>query len=258
MRDVQSERDHRNLSIDRVGVSDVSWPIQVLDRANGTQDTVANVCLSVMLPRDYRGTHMSRLIEVLGEQEKQVTFHNMEHLLGALCDRLQADEAHADFVFPYFITKAAPVSRARGRVRCDVHFSASLVKGEFDLITELIAPTTTLCPCSREISERGAHNQRAHASAAVRMNTFVWIEEISEMVDRSASAPVYSILKREDEKAVTDLAYDNPRFVEDTVRELALEMEKDARIEWYRVSVTSHESIHNHDAFACIEKNKAL
>lgn len=258
MRDVQSERDLRNLPIDRVGVSDVSWPIQVLDRANGTQDTVASVSLSVMLPRDYRGTHMSRFIEVLGEQEKQVTFHNMENLVGALCERLRAEDAHADFRFPYFITKSAPVSGARGRVRCDVRFSASLIKGEFDLITELITPIQTLCPCSKEISEFGAHNQRAHASIAARMNAFVWIEEISEMADRCASAPIYSILKREDEKAVTELAYDNPRFVEDTVRELALEMEKDARIKWYRVSVTSHESIHNHDAFACIEKQKVL
>lgn len=258
MRDVQSERDNRNLSIDKVGVSDVSWPIQVLDRENGTQDTVANVCLAVMLPRDYRGTHMSRLIEVLGEQEKRVTFHNMEHLLGTLCCRLQANEAHADFLFPYFTIKAAPVSGAKGRVRCDARFSASLVNGEFDLITELIAPITTLCPCSREISELGAHNQRAYASAAVRLNTFVWIEEISEMIDRCASAPVYSILKREDEKAVTELAYNNPRFVEDTVRELALEMEKDARVKWYSVSVTSHESIHSHNAFASIEKNKVL
>lgn len=258
MKDVQSERDQRNLPIDRVGVTGVSWPIQVLDRSCGTQDTIASVSLSVMLPRDYRGTHMSRFIEVLGEQEKQVTFHNMENLAGELCERLQADEAHAGFEFPYFITKAAPVSGAKGRVRCDARFRASLVKGEFDLITELTAPIHTLCPCSREISERGAHNQRAHANIAVRMNAFVWIEEISEMADRCASAPIYSILKREDEKAVTEAAYANPRFVEDTVRELALEMEKDARIKWYRVSVTSHESIHNHDAFACIEKKKAL
>lgn len=256
MKDVQSERDQRNLPIDKVGISGLSWPVQVLDRANGTQDTVADVCLSVMLPRDYRGTHMSRFIEVLGEQEKQVTFHNMENLLNMLCERLQAGEAHAEFEFPYFITKAAPVSGAKGRVRCDVRFYASLAGGEFDLVTELVAPILTLCPCSKEISDFGAHNQRAHASIAVRMHSFVWIEEIAAVADKCASAPVYSILKREDEKAVTELAFSNPRFVEDTVRELALAMEEDERISWYRVSVTSHESIHNHDAFACIEKSK--
>lgn len=256
MRDVQSERDPRNLPIDRVGISDVSWPIQVLDRTNSTQDTIANVSLSVMLPRDYRGTHMSRFIEVLSAQEKQVTFHNMENLARTLCTKLQADEAHADFEFPYFITKPAPVSGAEGRVRYDVRFFASIIGDKFDLITELVAPIQTLCPCSKEISDFGAHNQRAHARIAARMKTMVWVEELAEIADRCASAPVYSLLKREDEKAVTERAYSNPRFVEDSVRDLALAMEAEPRITWYRVSVTSHESIHNHDAFACIEKSK--
>lgn len=256
MKDVQSERDLRNLPIDKVGISSVCWPIQVLDRINGTQDTVANVSLSVMLPRDYRGTHMSRFIEVLAEQEKQVTFHNMENMVNMLCKKLQADEAHAELEFPYFISKAAPVSGAKGRVRYDARFFATIVRGRFDLVTELIAPIQTLCPCSKEIAEYGAHNQRAHASIAARMNTLVWLEELADIADQCASAPIYSLLKREDEKAVTERAYENPRFVEDTVRDLALAMEKEKRVTWYRVSVTSHESIHNHDAFACIEKSK--
>lgn len=256
MKDVQSERDLRNLPIDKVGISSVCWPIQVLDRINGTQDTVANVSLSVMLPRDYRGTHMSRFIEVLAEQEKQVTFHNMENMVNMLCKKLQADEAHAELEFPYFISKAAPVSGAKGRVRYDARFFATIVRGRFDLVTELIAPIQTLCPCSKEIAEFGAHNQRAHASIAARMNTLVWLEELADIADQCASAPIYSLLKREDEKAVTERAYENPRFVEDTVRDLALAMEKEKRVTWYRVSVTSHESIHNHDAFACIEKSK--
>lgn len=256
MRDVQSELDQRNIAIDKVGISGLSWPIQVLDRTNGIQDTVANVSLSVFLPRDYRGTHMSRFIEVLGEQENQVTFHNMENLLKMLQKRLDADEAHADFEFPYFITKKAPVSGALGRMRYDVRFFAELKGSKFDLITELTAPVQTLCPCSKEISDRGAHNQRAHAKISVRMKTFVWIEELAEVADQCASAPVYSILKREDEKAVTEKAYANPRFVEDSVRELSIAMEKDHRITWYNVSVTSHESIHNHDAFASVERSK--
>lgn len=256
MKDVQSEPDLRNLPIDKVGISSVCWPIQVLDRINGTQDTVANVSLSVMLPRDYRGTHMSRFIEVLAEQEKQVTFHNMENMVNMLCKKLQADEAHAELEFPYFISKAAPVSGAKGRVRYDARFFATIVRGRFDLVTELIAPIQTLCPCSKEIAEYGAHNQRAHASIAARMNTLVWLEELADIADQCASAPIYSLLKREDEKAVTERAYENPRFVEDTVRDLALAMEKEKRVTWYRVSVTSHESIHNHDAFACIEKSK--
>ena len=256
MRDIQGERDLRNMYIDKVGVREVYWPIQVLDRAGGTQDTVAKVSLSVMLPRDLRGTHMSRFIEVLGEQEKQVTFHNMENLVCELCERMDADEAHVEFDFPYFIAKAAPVSGVKGRVRYDARFYASITKGKFDLITELAAPIQTLCPCSKEISDFGAHNQRAHAVIAVRMNSFIWMEELAEITDSCASAPVYSVLKREDEKAVTERAYQSPRFVEDTVRDLALAMEEEKRISWFRVSVTSHESIHNHDAFACIERVK--
>ena len=256
VRDVQSEHDKRNVAIDKVGISCLSWPIQVLDRSDGTQETVANVSLSVLLPRDYRGTHMSRFIEVLGEQEDQVTFHNMENFLKMLQSRLDADEAHADFEFPYFITKKAPVSGALGRMRYDVRFMAERKGCKFDLITELTAPIQTLCPCSKEISDSGAHNQRAHAKMAVRMKTFVWLEELAEIADKCASAPVYSILKREDEKAVTEKAYANPRFVEDSVRELAIAMENDHRITWYSVSVTSHESIHNHDAFASVERSK--
>jgi GTP cyclohydrolase I len=256
MKDVQSEKDLRNISIDRVGISNISWPIQVLDRTYGTQDTVANVSLSVFLPRDYRGTHMSRFIEVLSTQEKQVTFHNMENLLRSLREHLQAEEAHAEFEFPYFITKSAPVSAAKGRLRYDARFCASMKENNFDLITELTAPIQTLCPCSKEISAFGAHNQRAHAKIAVRMNTFMWMEELAEIADACASAPVYSLLKREDEKAVTERAYNNPHFVEDSVRDLVVAMENDKRIVWYSVSVTSHESIHNHDAFASIERRK--
>ena len=256
MRDVQSEQDKRNIAIDKVGINSLSWPIQVLDRYNGIQETIANVSLSVFLPRDYRGTHMSRFIEVLAEQEKQVTFHNMENLLRMLQERLDADEAHADFDFPYFITKKAPVSGSLGRMRYDVRFVAELKGSKFDLITELTAPIQTLCPCSKEISDHGAHNQRAHVKIATRMKAFVWIEELAEIADSCASAPVYSILKREDEKAVTERAFANPRFVEDSVRELAIAMEKDDRITWYSLSVTSHESIHNHDAFASIERSK--
>lgn len=256
MRDVQSEADDRNLAIDRVGIRNISWPISVPDRENGVQETVAEVSLSVSLPHDYRGTHMSRFIEVLSAQEKKVTFHNMEGLLANLKNRLHAEDAHAVFEFPYFITKTAPVSGARGRVRCDVRFDAAMLGGDFDLVTTVTAPVQTLCPCSKEISEFGAHNQRAHASISVRLASFVWLEEFIETADKCASAPVYSLLKREDEKYVTERAYMNPRFVEDAVRDLALAMQADERVRWFRVSVTSHESIHNHDAFAVIEKDK--
>ena len=256
MRDVQNEADNRNLAIDRVGINGLSWPITVPDRENGVQDTVAEVSLSVSLPRDYRGTHMSRFVEVLSAQEKKVTFHNMEGLLANLKERLNASDAHAIFDFPYFVTKSAPVSGSRGRVRYDVRFDATSVRDGFDLVTTVTAPVQTLCPCSKEISEFGAQNQRAHASISVRLSTFVWIEEFIAIADKCASAPIYSLLKREDEKYVTELAYSTPRFVEDEVRELVLAMDSDTRVRWFRVSVTSHESIHNHDAFAVIERDK--
>lgn len=256
MRDVQNEADDRKLAIDRVGISDISWPISVPDRDNGTQETVASASLSVSLPEDFRGTHMSRFIEVLSAQEKSVTFHNMEGLLTRLRERLCARDAHALFSFPYFVTKAAPVSGAKGRVRCDVTFDAKTADGAFDLVTTVSTPVQTLCPCSKEISAFGAHNQRAHAVMEVRLSSFVWLEEFVAMADECASAPIYSLLKREDEKFVTERAYMNPRFVEDCVRELALRMLADERVTWFRVSVTSHESIHNHDAFAVIERDK--
>ncbi len=256
MRDVQSEADTRQLAIDKVGISGISWPITVPDRDCGTQDTVAEVSLSVSLPHDYRGTHMSRFIEVLSAQEKGVTFHNMEMMLHGLRDKLKARDAQAVFRFPYFITKFAPVSGARGRVRCDVEFNAALRGDEFDLVTAVDVPIQTLCPCSKEISDYGAHNQRANAKIEVRLASFVWLEEFAAIADECASAPIYSLLKREDEKYVTEQAYTHPRFVEDCVRELALRMQADPRIVWYKVSVTSHESIHNHDAFAVIERDK--
>ncbi|MCD8234380.1 MAG: GTP cyclohydrolase, FolE2/MptA family, partial [Cloacibacillus porcorum] len=153
--------DNSNMAIDRVGIRDISWPISVPDRTNVTQETVAQVSLSVSLPQDYRGTHMSRFVEVLGAQEKRVTFHNMEGLLATLKERLKARDAHAIFDFPYFITKAAPVSGAKGRLRCDVRFDAALRGDDFDLVTTVTSPIQTLCPCSKEISQFGAHNQRA-------------------------------------------------------------------------------------------------
>ena len=254
MKDVQSEVDARNIAIDKVGVSGISWPIAVLDRAQGKQETVAEVELSVLLPHNYRGTHMSRFIELLAAQEKNISLANMQTLLAALREKLNANEAHGVFKFPYFITKAAPVSKSEGRVRYDAMIETSLKGDEFDIVTTLIAPIQTLCPCSKEISQFGAHNQRAHASISVRMEGLLWLEELAEMADLCASAPVYSLLKREDEKYVTEHAYATPRFVEDFVREMALKLEADTRVKWFKVAVTSHESIHNHDAFAMIEK----
>jgi len=257
VKDVQNEQDTRNIAIDKVGVSGISWPVTVMDRQNGTQETVAEVALSVSLPHHYRGTHMSRFVELLSAQEKNISLENMKNLLTLLKEKLNAEEAQANFSFPYFITKSAPVSGAKGRVRYDVTFDATLSGDIFDVVITLVAPVQTLCPCSKEISAFGAHNQRAHAKISVRMSGLLWLEELAGMADSCASAPVYSLLKREDEKFVTERAYETPRFVEDFVREMAILLQSDSRVTWFNVSVTSHESIHNHDAFASIERRKS-
>ena len=256
MRDVQSERDSRRIPIDRVGVGGVSYPIVVLDQKENFQHTVASVSMSVSLPHEYRGTHMSRFIEVLHEFQGKVTLPHMEHIAEDLRTVLSAECAEIVFSFPYFISRNAPVSGLSSFTRYDVSFTA--VKGEdfFDLVTSVTVPVQTLCPCSREISEAGAHNQRAFVTIAARMNGLVWIEELVDIAERNASAPVYTLLKREDEKFVTEQAYNNPRFVEDVLRDVAMDLEAEDRITWYSIRVASSESIHNHDAFASLEREK--
>ena len=257
MRDVQAERDDRRVAIDRVGVGSVSYPIVVLDQKDNFQHTVASVSMSVSLPHDYRGAHMSRFIEVLNEFQGKVTLASMEAIAEHLRTVLDAEFAEIKFSFPYFISRKAPVTGLGSFTRYDVSFTA--VKGEssFDLVTEVTVPVQTLCPCLKEISEEGAHNQRAFVTIAVRMEGLVWIEEVVEIAEKNASAPVYTLLKREDEKFITEQAYNNPRFVEDVLRDTALALEAEDRITWYSIRVVSNESIHNHDAFASLQRDKA-
>lgn len=256
MRDVQSERDTRQIPIDRVGVSGVSYPIVVLDQKENTQHTVASVSMSVSLPHEYRGTHMSRFIEVLHEFKGRVTLANMEHIAEDLRKVLDARWAEIVFTFPYFISRSAPATGLSSFTRYDVSFTAAKGEDCFDLVTSVTVPVQTLCPCSKEISEFGAHNQRAFVTVAVRMDELVWIEELVDIAEKNASAPVYTLLKREDEKFVTEQAYSNPRFVEDVLRDVAVDLEKEDRITWYSIRVASSESIHNHDAFASLERDK--
>jgi GTP cyclohydrolase I len=254
MRDVQSELDKRNIPIDRVGISGISYPITVLDKERGTQETVANVSMAVALPHEYRGTHMSRFVETLEEFRGSVTPQELEELTGQLIKKLEALKAEVSFRFPYFIRKSAPISKRESWSRYDVVFKAEKTRSKFDLVTEVIVAIQTLCPCSKEISDYGAHNQRAHVRLAVKMKDFIWIEELVSTIEDCASAPTFTLLKREDEKFITEHAYNNPRFVEDVVREIVLRLESDKRISKFRVIVSSSESIHNHDAFAEVER----
>lgn len=255
MIDVQSQPDDRNIAIDKVGVKNIRYPITVLDRANGTQQTVASINMYVDLPHQYKGTHMSRFIEVLSEHSNNINIRNLHGILEEMKARLDAASAHMEVEFPYFIDKTAPVSGARGLMEYGVAFRGSLNANGFDLVVEVAVPVTTLCPCSKEISDGGAHNQRGMVRLAVRFTRFIWIEDLIRLVEESASSEVFSLLKREDEKHVTDRAYANPMFVEDVVREVARKLEQDPNIRWFAVDSENFESIHNHSAYAFVERD---
>lgn len=255
LKDTQNEPDFRKIAIDRVGVKNLRYPIQVRDRKRGAeQSTVATVQLTVDLPHHFKGTHMSRFVEVLNSHGSVLHVSNIRDILVQLRKRLDSQHAHVSFEFPFFLEKAAPVSGAVGLIDYQVKFDATLKKNKLDFIVTVVIPVTTLCPCSKAISARGAHNQRGHVTFALRSTEPIWIEDMIRMAEESASSELYSLLKRPDEKAVTERAYDNPVFVEDLVRNVALRADQDKRITWYRIEAENFESIHNHNAYALIEK----
>ena len=254
MLDIQNQKDFRNIDIKKVGVKNIKYPIIVLDRARGTQPVNATINMYVNLPHHFKGTHMSRFIEVLGSHGPVVHVANIRDILEQLTKRLESDCAHLDFEFPFFLEKTAPVTRSKGLVDYEAKFQATLERGKMDFLVQVIVPVTTLCPCSKAISKAGAHNQRGHVTLAVRCRKPMWIEDMIRLVEDSASSELFSLLKRPDEKAVTERAYDNPVFVEDLVRNVAARCEADQNILWYRVEAENFESIHNHNAYALIEK----
>lgn len=260
MEDVQNRRDSRQLPIDRVGVSDLRYPIVVLDREHQKQQTVAQLSMSVALPHDYKGTHMSRFIEVLNDHRGEITLRTLPAFLRDVKARLSAESAHIEVSFPYFLERTAPVSGAKALMDYDCSFSAEMNGESEDFILGVRVPITSLCPCSKAISDYGAHNQRGYVDTRIRSvresdgtRALIWIEEIVELVERAASAPVYPLLKRADERYVTMQAYDKPMFVEDIVRDVAQSLQNDSRVSWFCAHAKNEESIHNHSAFAQIE-----
>lgn len=254
--DVQSSQDQRNVPINKVGVKNIRFPIKVRDLQKTAQHTVGTINMSVDLPHHFKGTHMSRFMEILNADADQISVEALPGLLDRMRERLDAQTAHFFVSFPYFVTKQAPVTGAEGIMSFDCSFDAS--KGEIDdFVLTVDVPVTTLCPCSREISARGAHNQRGVVTVKARFNDELWIEDLIRLVEDSASCALYPILKREDEKWVTERAYDNPRFVEDLVREVTIRLRADERITWFYVEVVNHESIHEHDAYAVVEEGTA-
>ncbi|MCG8427638.1 MAG: GTP cyclohydrolase FolE2 [Chromatiales bacterium] len=254
--DVQNSQDTRQIAINKVGIKDIRHPVRVKDRSDGEQHTVANFNMYVNLPHNFKGTHMSRFVEILNSHEKEISVESFKEMLSEMAERLEADSGHIEMNFPYFVNKAAPVSGVNSLMDYDVTLIGEIHNGEPTMFIKVVVPVTSLCPCSKKISERGAHNQRSHVTVQVRTSGFVWIEEIIDLVEKEASCELFGLLKRPDEKHVTERAYDNPKFVEDMVRDVAGRLNEEERFSAYIVESENFESIHNHSAYALIERDK--
>jgi GTP cyclohydrolase I len=257
MRDLQNEKDFRNVPLNRVGIKNLHYPVEVLDQKAGRQKTVANISMFVDLPGNLRGTHLSRFVELVHKHKDEIGVSNLAAILEDTKKAFGSREAYLELAFPYFIEKQAPVSGERGLLEYRSFFAAYL-SDVYRGTVGVSVPVTTLCPCSKEISSAGAHNQRSLVGLWVEASHFVWFEDLISLVEEKASSDLYSLLKREDEKFVTEKAYANPRFVEDLVREVTLELEGDGEISGFRVEVESLESIHNHNAYALVERGAVL
>ena len=253
--DVQGSPDSRKIAIDQVGVKAIRHPVRIGERTGGTQHTIATFDMTVGLPHHFKGTHMSRFVEILAAQERELTVESFKAMLQEMVKRLEAEEGRIEMHFPYFIEKSAPVSGVKSLMDYEVTFIGEVKKGRQTFALKVLVPVTSLCPCSKKISAYGAHNQRSHVTVTVRSSGFVWIEEIVHLIEKQASSELYGLLKRPDEKFVTERAYDNPKFVEDMVRDVAAVLNLDERIEGYVVESENFESIHNHSAYAMIEKD---
>jgi GTP cyclohydrolase I len=256
MADVQGLADTRRIAINRVGIKSIRHPVEVLDRSGGVQHTIAVFNMYVGLPHNFKGTHMSRFVEILNSHEREISVKNFPVMLREMVRKLEAETGHIEMSFPYFIGKSAPVSGVQSLIDYDVSLIGEINHGEIASTIKVIVPVTSLCPCSKKISERGAHNQRSHVTVTARILEHVWIEEIIQLVEAQASCELYGLLKRPDEKYVTEHAYDNPKFVEDMVRDVAAKLNAEDRIGSYIVESENFESIHNHSAYALIENDK--
>ena len=254
--DVQGMADTREIAIDRVGIKALRHPIRVLGRDGEIKHTVATFDMTVRLAHDVKGTHMSRFVETLESNDEALSAATFGALLKRMVKRLEVTEGRIQIAFPYFIKKSAPVSGVTSLLDVEVLLTGEISGETTTVITKVTVPVTSLCPCSKEISAYGAHNQRSHISISLRSNTPMIIEDIVRIAEDQASAELYGILKRTDEKFVTERAYDNPKFVEDLVRDIAAALNADARVDAYVIESENFESIHNHSAYAVIERDK--
>ncbi len=257
MPDVQGSPDERNLAIDLVGIKSIRHPVRVMDRSGDVQHTVATFNMYVGLPKHFKGTHMSRFVEILNSDEREISVESFEPMLRHMVKRLEAATGRIEMSFPYFVMKRAPISGVQSLMDYDVTFIGEIDStGDYEFTLKVIVPVTSLCPCSKKISERGAHNQRSHITITATLCAHVWIEELIAIAEAEASCELFGLLKRPDEKYVTERAYDNPKFVEDLVRDVAARLNADARIVRYVVESENFESIHNHSAYALIRGPK--
>ncbi len=250
--DIQSKADTRQLAIDQVGIRAIRHPVKVRDRSHGEQYTIATFNMYVGLPHNFKGTHMSRFVEVLNDHDNVISIQSFRDIVKEVADKLDSETSRIEMTFPYFLDKAAPVTGVMSLVDYEATLYGDLNKDEVNITTSVVVPVTSLCPCSKEISDYGAHNQRSHVTITVRTDGFVWLEELIELAENNASSQLYGLLKRPDEKFVTEQAYDNPKFVEDMVRDIAGQLIEDDRIIAYTVESENFESIHNHSAYARI------
>jgi GTP cyclohydrolase I len=254
--DVQNNPDTRQLPIDKVGIKDIRHPVRVKDRSGREQHTIATFNMYVNLPHNFKGTHMSRFVEILNLHEYEISVDSFRQMLREMAERLEAESGHIEMNFIYFVNKAAPVSGVQSLLDYNVTLIGEITDGKPKMNIKVVVPVTSLCPCSKKISEYGAHNQRSHVTINARSNGFFWIEDLIDLVEKEASCELYGLLKRPDEKYVTEKAYDNPKFVEDMVRDVAMRLNEDERVEAYMVEAENFESIHNHSAYAMIEHDK--
>ena len=254
--DVQARVDSRQLPINKVGIKDVYHPVRVKDRSSGEQHTIANFNMYVALPHNFKGTHMSRFVEVLHRNEREISVESFRDILVEMTEKLDAESGHIEMDFPYFVMKKAPASGVESLMDYKASLIGELHDGKPELWLKVVVAATSLCPCSKDISKYGAHNQRSHITIKARVEGHMWLEELIDIAESEASCEVYGILKRADEKYVTERAYDNPKFVEDIVRDVAVRLNKEERVRAYVVEAENFESIHNHSAYALIEKDK--
>ncbi|MEZ4821972.1 MAG: GTP cyclohydrolase FolE2 [Ignavibacteria bacterium] len=256
--DTQNQKDVREIPIDKVGVKNLKYPIAVKDKTKEIQHTIATIAMTVDLPMEFKGTHMSRFVEILQCKDREIHVDSIDTILVEMQKRLKANSSHIEIEFPYFMEKKAPATGKPSLLDYVAKFHAVRNGDKKDFILTVKVPVTTLCPCSKNISKYGAHNQRGEVTVSVRFKDTVWIEDLIAIVESSASSELYSLLKREDEKSVTERAYENPVFVEDLVRNVVMKLKKNDSIIWYNVEAENFESIHNHNAYAQIESHNVF